>query len=92
MLQLAKAGELSAALVAFLVAQGGRAPSTEVVSHFSDCVTQADAPLFRHLLHQVRPRLLSKQVLQNALDHWPLHLPCTRARLWKGAQVQVLGS
>ena len=52
-LQLAKAGELSSALVAFLSARGGRAPSADVVSHFSDRVAQAEAPLFRHLLHQV---------------------------------------
>ena len=55
MLQLAKAGELSAALVAFLTLQGGRAPSADVVSHFADRVGPAEAPLFKHLLHQAGP-------------------------------------
>ena len=51
-LQLAKAGELSAALVAFLTGRGGSVPSADVVSHFSDRVGPAEAPLFKHLLHQ----------------------------------------
>ena len=39
--------------MAFLGARGGRAPSTVVVTHFSQQVGQAEAAMFRHLLHQV---------------------------------------
>ena len=54
LVQMRKARQLSDGIVAFLAGRGGRAPSTVVVTHFAQQVAQAEASLFRHLLHQVR--------------------------------------
>ena len=54
LVQMRKAKQLSDGIVAFLAGRGGRAPSTVVVTHFAQQVAQAEASLFRHLLHQVR--------------------------------------
>ncbi len=53
MLQLEAARELSARIVDFLSAAGGRAPSGAVIQRFAPELRPALAPVFRQLLHQV---------------------------------------